>query len=152
MTQRIFPKVSKRILLFEAGIVWLFASFMLCRKGFIFLRELDALNVWVVIACVLGGIVFFRVMFLKISSKHIRRIHLLDEDARHIFAFFNIKGYIMMAGMISLGVILRKTGLIPVKPLSYFYFFMGTPLFLSGIRFIYYGLNIGSHVSDHKNQ
>lgn len=151
MTQKKIPRVSRRILLFEAGIVWLFASFMLFRKGFIFLKELNALNIWILIACLIGGVVFFFIMFMKISSKHIRRIHVLDDDERHIFAFFNVKGYIMMAGMISLGILLRKTGIFPIVPLSYFYFFMGTPLFLSGWRFLYYGFGVDSYITSRQD-
>ena len=135
MTQKKYWNVSSRILLFEAGLVWLFASFMLYHKGFVILSE--NLIVWMLAFCVLGGGVFYLLMFGRISGKYIKRIHSLSENSRHILAFFNLKGYITMTVMISLGVILRKTGIIPIIPLAYFYCFMGTPLLISAIRFFY---------------
>lgn len=133
MTQKKYWNLSNRILLFEAGLVWLFASFMLYHKGFVILSQI--LISWIFVVCVLGGCVFYLLMFGRISEKYIKRIHSLRENSRHILAFFNLKGYIMMALMISLGVILRKTGIIPIVPLAYFYIFMGTPLLISAIRF-----------------
>lgn len=141
MTQRnilsFLPKVSKQFLLYEAALVWLFASFMLSYRAYLMLPKV---NLFVFLACIIGGIFFYVLMFVRISGKHIRRIQTLKDDSRHILAFFNAKGYIMMACMIGLGILLRSTGLIPITPLAYFYFFMATPLFLSAVRFFYYAL------------
>lgn len=41
-----------------------------------------------------------------------------------------------MAIMIFLGVMIRKSGIFRLSDLSFFYFFMGIPLFLSSIRFV----------------
>lgn len=43
----------------------------------------------------------------------------------------------MMTLMICLGIILRKTGVIPLEYLSAFYIAMGMPLLLSSFRFYY---------------
>jgi len=137
---KLLPKVSRRILLFEAAFVWLFASFMLSYKGISALKKEDAINLRILLVCIAGGVLFYLAMFTRISDKHIIRISELKPDNSHVFAFFNLKGYVMMVGMISLGILLRITGVIPIQPLAYFYFFMGTPLFLSSLRFLYYAI------------
>jgi len=43
--------------------------------------------------------------------------------------------------MISMGITLRKTGIVPLEYLSLFYVAMGTPLLMSAFRFYYNGIN-----------
>lgn len=130
-------KVSKRTLLFEAACVWFIAGGILSYKGFILLTNTGGINWWILLACLTGGIGFFLILFAKISGKHIKRIKGLANERACIFSFFNLKGYLMMLAMITLGITLRKTGIIPTTPLAYFYFFMGTPLLISAIKFLF---------------
>jgi hypothetical protein len=133
--------IPKRYLLLVAGSAWLFASIMLFNKG-LSISEIGLDKNWLKIGmCVVLGVLFFLTLFSKISNKHIRRIILLENERSCLFSFFNLKSYILMAIMISFGVYLRKSGYIPMNYLSLFYFIMGTPLFLSAIKFYYYGIN-----------
>lgn len=133
---KFIPKVSKRTLLLEATCVWLIAGSVLFIRGIISIKALGDINYLILIACIIGGIGFFRVMFLKISDKYIKHIKDRKEKKSHIFSFFSPKGYLMMILMISFGITLKKLNVIPLLYLSYFFFFMATPLLLSAVRFL----------------
>jgi hypothetical protein len=136
--QQFKPAIPKRYLLFAAGVVWTLAGGMLLYKGislFRIYRELLWLKITI---SIIGGGLFYILMFSKISFKHAWRIINLKYDKPCMFAFFNIRSYIMMAIMISSGIILRKSGIISLEYLSVLYVTMGIPLFLSALRFYYY--------------
>ncbi len=124
-------KVSKHFLIFEAALVWTFAGGMLLLRGNSYL-DTSAGFPWLnIAACLLGGLIFFVLLFLKISRSHIKRISLLPGDRHHLYEFFSSKSYLMMVGMISMGIFLRKSGIIPLSSLSLAYITMGIPLLLS---------------------
>ena len=137
---RFKPAVPKRLLLFVAAGVWTFAGFMLLFKGskmvdstyrYLWLEYLSAL---------LGGLLFYWKMFSKLSLKHTLRILRLNEDYPCLFSFFNFRSYLVMALMITMGIILRKTGWVKPVYLSFLYLTMSVPLLLSSIRFYYTGI------------
>jgi len=127
--------VTKRILLFEAAVVWTFAGGMLLYRGIVMLTTSGSFSWMKIVVCLCSGLLFFRFVFLKISRKHINRITNLNGDYHLFHQFFSPKSYLMMLGMISLGIFLRKTSLVPVASLSLAYITMGIPLLLSSIRF-----------------
>lgn len=134
------PGVPKRILLFVAAAVWTFAGSMLLYKGF---RMMNATSraLWLeLVLSLLGGIIFYRKMFAKISFKHTHRILNLKEVRPCLFSFFNIRSYFLMALMISMGITLRTTGWVAPGHLSYLYLTMSVPLLLSSVRFYYTGI------------
>ncbi len=133
-------RVNKRILLFIAAFVWTFAGGMLLFKGFSFMNNIRN-DLWIkLLPSIAGGLLFYQVMFSKISRKHVSRILNLKEEKNSIFSFFSMKSYILMAVMISAGITLRKTGIVPASYLSIIYITMGIPLLLSAFRFYYTGI------------
>jgi hypothetical protein len=134
------PAVPKRVLLFVAAMVWTFAGSMLLYKGF---RMLDTTSTFLWLQLILtlaGGIVFFWKMFSKISLKHTNRILNLKEAKPCLFAFFNLRSYLLMALMISMGITLRRTGWVAQGHLAFLYLTMSVPLLLSSVRFYYTGI------------
>lgn len=127
--------VSKRTLLLEAAIVWMFAGVMLLFRGSSMLEASSDYSWFKIIGCICSGFIFFVLIFLKISRKHVHRIINLNEDHHQFFEFFDLRSYLMMLGMISLGVFLRKTSIVPLGSLSLAYITMGIPLLLSSFRF-----------------
>lgn len=137
--QKIKPGVPKRYLMFFAAIVWTFAGSMLLYKGSVFLHQ-SADYVWLrLIISFISGVIFYILMFSKISLKHTRRILNLEEEKPCLFSFFSLRSYILMSVMISMGIFFRKSGIVPVFYLSVLYVTMGIPLFTSAFRFYYYG-------------
>jgi len=84
------------------------------------------------------GMLFYVLMFAKISHKHIRRIKGLNIPYPCAFSFFNARGYLMMAVMIIGGIMLRNLDLIDKEWLYNFYVTMGVPLLISAFRFFYF--------------
>lgn len=131
----ITPRISKHYLLLVAALVWTFAGGMLLIRGF-------TLNVtlpqhWIVelIAGIFAGLLFFWVLFNRISSKHVLRIQNLPIGQPCLFSFFNIRSYLTMFSMITLGIMLRKSGFVSAEYLSLMYIIMGIPLLISSFRF-----------------
>lgn len=125
--------------MFFAAWVWTFAGGMLLHKGYVFFYQ-SGNYIWLrLIISIISGILFYVFMFSKISLKHTHRIMNLDAEKPCLFSFFSLRSYILMSIMISIGIFLRKSGLIPVFYLSVLYVTMGIPLFTSAFRFYYFG-------------
>ncbi len=140
LLQILKPVTSRRNLLFIAALVWTFAGVMLITKGIVMMGiQTDFLLVRTM-ASLIGGAVFYTILFSKISNKHIARIIFLKNDRPCIFSFFNFRSYLMMLLMISMGVFLRKSGFVSPFYLSILYVTMGIPLFASAFRFYYSGI------------
>jgi hypothetical protein len=139
--KRVKPGIPKRYLLFVAAVVWTFAGGMLLFRGFTLLNLKSGMLWEKISGSLVAGIIFYAFMFSKISLKHTKRIVNLTEERPCAFSFFNWTSYFLMSIMISFGITLRVTGIVPASYLSLFYMAMGTPLFISAFRFYYYGFN-----------
>jgi hypothetical protein len=133
--QRYKPGVPKRHLLLVATLVWLFAGSFLMFRGIRSVPE-GAWQFWKVAVSVAGGLLFFWILFFRISAKHIRRITSLEILRPCVFSFFDFKSYLMMALMITMGVTVRKLHLVSAESISYFFITMAIPLLVSAIRFL----------------
>ena len=131
------PRVSKRYLLLVAALVWTFAGGMLLLRGFSTDHASEPNWTLKIVFCLVGGLLFYKVMFDRISSKHVKRIKSMETERPVVFSFFNLKSYIMMFSMITMGVTFRLTGLVSPVHLALVYVTMGIPLLMSSIRFYY---------------
>jgi len=129
------PRVSKHYLLLVAALVWTFAGGMLLFRGFTFNETLPRHWFIELIAGIFAGLLFFRFLFNRISSKHVFRIQNLAIEHPCLFSFFNFRSYLMMFSMITLGIVLRKSGFVSPEFLSLMYITMGIPLLMSSLRF-----------------
>jgi len=134
------PGITKRYLLFVAALMWTFAGGMLFLRGFSMLFLFPRFLWLKIIIGITGGLVFYVLLFAKISLKHTTRILKIQIEKPCLFSFFNFRSYLMMALMISMGIALRTTGVVPMEYLSVFYVSMGIPLTLSAFRFYYNGI------------
>jgi len=133
------PGIPKRYLLFVAAIVWTFAGGILLFRGY-GMMLLNPEWIWLkTILSIIAGLLFYAKMFSAISSKHIARIKEIKHERPCFFSFFNWKGYTMMVPMMTLGVLLRTTGIVSPIYLSVGYIVMGTPLLISSFRFYFSG-------------
>jgi len=138
LLQALVPRIPKRFLLFVAAMVWTFAGGMLLFRGLMLFRGSE--HYWLrLIISITGGFLFYRFLFSRISKKHTTRIRGLSHERPCLFSFFNIKSYILMSIMITAGITLRKSGIIPQDYLSVLYVTMGIPLFISAFRFYFAG-------------
>ena len=75
-------------------------------------------------------------MFGKIVVKNAQRIRGLDAERLNFLRFLDLKGYLIMAFMMSFGVGLRLSGLIPNWFFAFFYTGLGCALTLAGASFL----------------
>lgn len=124
--------VRKRTLLLIAGIVWMIAGFNVARLGV--MSYLNIERRWYLY--LLSGLVFllFGSMFFRMSQKHTKRI--LDyEDYRPFWHFFDLKAYLIMTCMMSVGIGFRAAGIFPEIFVAFFYSGLGLALALAGVVF-----------------
>ena len=127
--------VSKRVLLLEAALVWTFAGGMLLIRGSSMLEASSGFSLFKIVGCICSGLLFFALVFTKISRKHVHRITNLLGERHYFYEFFNFRSYLMMVGMITMGILLRKSLIVPLSSLSLAYITMGIPLLFSSFRF-----------------
>jgi hypothetical protein len=133
---KFMPKIERNSLLLLAGIVWFIAGFNIMRIG----TPDMLLNLRSPILPVLFSIIifylFFKLVFHKMVIKHCDRIKSYTERKIHVFKFFDTKSYLIMAFMISLGVLLRNSHLLTPLCLGTFYTGLGGSLISAGIFFV----------------
>ena len=125
-------KVKKETLILIAGIVWLIAGFNVARIG------LMAYSGYVSVGhIVLSATVFFvfGIMFFKMCGKHINRILSYKEEKYFAYRFFDLKAYCIMGFMMTGGIWLRYSNLVPMLLIAVFYTGMGLALAVAGVIF-----------------
>ncbi len=130
------PAVHKHKLLILSGIVWSATGIFLTFLAYRWFSELTINEIDIALGGgILLGIIIAWFGFSKVALKNIRRI--LDYD-KHVcvFAFQEWKSYVLIAFMMSMGIYMRTSGLIPKNLLAPMYIGIGTALFLSS--FLYY--------------
>ena len=151
LIQLLTPCTSRRNLLFIAAFVWTFAGGMLLTRGILMMGMDNDYLITRIVISIVGGTLFYVILFSKISKKHVIRIIHLTNNCPSIFSFFNLRSYVMMIFMISFGVFLRTSGIVPPFYLSILYVTMGIPLLVSSQRFYYSGINYQSIVRKKNN-
>ena len=68
------------------------------------------------------------------SMNHTKRI-VSYEDYRPFWHFFDLKAYIIMTCMMSMGIGFRIMGIFPANFVAYFYTGLGCALMLAGVMF-----------------
>jgi hypothetical protein len=132
------PGVSRENLLLIAGLVWTVAGGILGGRGLYHVIRYCSWPVLRIVIATALGVVFYGILFARISGKHIRRIRGLNIPYPCAFSFFNLRSYLMMGIMITGGILLRHFEIIPHEILFTFYITMGVPLLMSASRFFYF--------------
>lgn len=130
-------KVKRNTLLLLACLVWSAAGFNILRIGLAaYPAYLTALNC---LLSVLVFAVFHRFIFGKLVKKHTARITAYLEERHFFLKFFDRKAFAIMAVMMSGGIGLRASGIVPERFIAVFYTGLGASL-LAGLLF---GFNYG---------
>lgn len=131
-----FYEVSKPMLLLIAGIVWMIAGFNVARIGISAYNMIEFRLFLVVLSALI--FVLFGNMFFRMVRKHRIRIVSYEEEKKPFWYFFNLKSYIIMACMMTMGIGLRVAGVFPDIFVAFFYTGLGAALFLAGVLFVIY--------------
>lgn len=134
IVQRLVPTVRRHYLFGLAGMLWTIAGVLLCVRGTIWLHLLSLFPEIIVglLSVVIAAVGYFY-GFSKVVQKNIDRIHQMPERAA-VFAFTPVRGYLMIALMITIGVTLRNST-IPKYYLTLPYDVMGGVLLIGSVQF-----------------
>lgn len=128
-------KVHKYILIFISGILWsgVGVFLILLAIGWFSVLATNEIILSVIIGVLLGcAIAYFG--FSGLANKNIYRINKYQERV-NIWAFQKWTSYLIIVFMMSLGIFMRHSGLIPKFILSPMYIGIGLALFLAGLNY-----------------
>lgn len=128
--------VSRQILLITAGIVWIIAGANILRIGIITWQQSSQAWLFKVAEATAVFLLFFIFVFRRLYYKHTKRIVEKQSDQNCPFSFFDAKGWIIMALMITTGIVARVFHLLPDSFISVFYTGLALALIFTGILFI----------------
>ena len=126
--------VNRQVLLITAGIVWIVAGANILRIGIV--TWLNDSQYWLfkMGEATVVFLLFFILIFRRLYYKHTERITQKKQEKNCPFSFFDVKSWIVMIFMISLGISIRSLHLLPTSFISVFY----TGLIATGALFIRY--------------
>lgn len=128
-------KVQKNTLLLIACLVWGAAGFNILKIGLLaYPNYLQPLNYAL---SLLVFAIFQFLIFGKLVKKHTQRINGYVEEKQFSLKFFDVKSFIIMAFMMTFGIVLRATNIAPERFIAVFYTGLGSALALAGLLFGY---------------
>lgn len=135
------PVINSSVLFILAGILWFSVGIMLCSFAYRWLKLYNGSNTLIiVISGIVLALLFERFKFKRFATKNINRIKAKAEKSC-VFSFMSWQTYLVVAGMMSMGILLRHSSL-PKEYLSILYIGIGGALFLSSFGYFryYYGM------------
>lgn len=135
------PAVEKKYLILISGIMWCGVGVMLISFAVTWLNNYNGPGtILFYSAGFLAAMPIHHFGFLKLADKNLNRL-LPIKEKRCIFSFVTWKSYLIILVMVTMGIALRHSK-IPRQYLSVIYFGIGLGLFLSGIRYFRYSINL----------
>ena len=127
--------IPRHYLLLVSGVMWSGVGLMLIILA---TRWLGTLTIQypglIVIAGVIPGLLVSIYGFARIVKKNIQRIEDLDSTPS-VFAFQAWHSYLLIVVMMSMGIFVRHSGLVPMLLKTPGYYTIGTALSLSSITY-----------------
>ena len=130
--------VNRQVLLITAGIVWIVAGANILRIGIV--TWLNDSQYWLfkMGEATVVFLLFFILIFRRLYYKHTERITQKKQEKNCPFSFFDVKSWIVMIFMISLGISIRSLHLLPTSFISVFYTGLSLALIATEALFIRY--------------
>lgn len=127
--------VKRDALLLLACLVWGVAGFNVLHIGLAaYPTHITLLNIFFsLVVCLL----FKHFIFDKLVIKHSKRIGEFKEERQFFLNFFDKKSFIIMACMITFGMLLRACSHVPEGFIASFYTGLGIALLIAGLSFGY---------------
>lgn len=126
--------IKNKYLLLIAAIVWLIAGFNVLKIGVeTYINYVTVVNLLLSLVVFL---VFWIMVFSKLVKKHTLRISSYESEKQWFYLFFDLKSFIIMAIMMTMGIVIRYYALLPDVFIAVFYTGLGSALALAGILFM----------------
>lgn len=143
MSSKIFqllkPGVPKPVLIVLGATLWGFAAYRILKMGFIFIERHALHHMLNYLIGIAGFVPFFLLVFRKVSLRYITRIKNLPQRRPCMFAFFDLRGYIMMSFMITMGIMVSHWKVVPELYKGTFFISLGLSLLASSVIYIIEG-------------
>ena len=132
---RLKPAVNRKWLIITSGLMWSSVGIFLNILAFTWFKSFNNAQLFITILLgLLAGLVIAYFGFGKIANKNINRILAYPKEVC-VFAFQEWKSYILIVVMMSMGIFLRTTGILPKFILAPMYIGIGTALFLASFKY-----------------
>ncbi len=135
MIHKFKPALHRKWLILLSGIMWSGVGIMLNMFAYRWFSEIGEEKLFFVIP---GGLILGLIIALfgfgKMAGKNITRILQYSERVC-VFAFQRWQTYILIAVMMSMGIFMRTTNIIPKFLLAPMYIGIGTALFLASFHY-----------------
>lgn len=126
--------IKNKYLLLIAAIVWLIVGFNVLKIGVeTYINYVTVINLLLSLVVFL---VFWIMVFSKLVKKHTLRISSYESEKQWFYLFFDLKSFIIMAIMMTMGIVIRYYALLPDVFIAVFYTGLGSALALAGILFM----------------
>jgi hypothetical protein len=129
--------LSKKWLLLIFGAGWFFASSILMRSGTFYMFDYSHHILFNLAIGFLVGLIFFAFLFYKIVRSNVNRILKSENEKIGVLFYIGFKDSIIVAVLISFGLVLYKFHYIDMMNLHVFYICMGTAIFFASLKFFY---------------
>lgn len=138
--QTLKPGVSKPVLIALGAALWGFAAYRILKMGFIAIETHSLQHFINYLIGIAGFVPFFLLVFRKVSIRYITRIKNLPQRRPCMFAFFDLRGYMVMTFMITMGIAFSRWKIIPELYKGTFFISLGLSLLASSVFFIIEGI------------
>ena len=128
-------KIPTKHLLLVNGLLWTAIGTRIAIIGLNYYGQLESIPWWYYL---LSALVFagFWFMFTGVVRRYAGRILSMTEPRTSVFKTFSVKGYLIIAFMITLGITLKRLPQVPDSFIAWFYTGLGPGLLSAGIRFL----------------
>lgn len=131
--RRLVVIVKRNTLLLIACLVWTAAGVNILRIGIIEYPPYISVINFLLSAAVFT--VFQIFIFGRLVKKHTKRIDGYGDEKQLFIKFFDVKSFIIMAFMMTGGILLRSLHIAPPVFIAVFYTGLGASLLLAGLLF-----------------
>ncbi len=130
-------KIPTKGLLAVNGLLWTAIGTKILVTGILSYLQLGLMvALWWMVPLSLLVFAGFYGMFTGVVGKYSARILAMPEARTSVFKTFSLKGYLIIAFMIGLGITLKHIPGIPTSFFAWFYCGLGPGLLSAGIRFL----------------
>ncbi len=130
------PGVNKKYLLIISGLMWSVVGMFLDSLAirWIFNYNFDYKIIYFALGILLGFLIH-KFGFSLVANNNIQRIIIKTKSKVCLFSLQKWSGYAIIVFMMSLGIFMRNTTIIPKNLLSILYLGIGSALFFSSIKY-----------------
>jgi hypothetical protein len=130
------PAVRRRTLILSAAAAWALVGAFLSVRAALWFRSSQRAIFWMVLLALAIGFLKGHFLLSRIARRNIRRILELSPHKEKIclFAFQAIQAYLLIFGMIVLGILLRHSSF-PREALAVAYLAIGSALMYASIPY-----------------